>query len=114
MRYWPSVLLVAVLAACQSSVHAVGVVRDARGTGVRGATVSVWRASQPGAARGQTDSAGHFEVVHTGGRRGRVIVQACYPGYAIVQRSWATERELPDTIVLVLRDPAPPDVAAGC
>jgi protocatechuate 3,4-dioxygenase beta subunit len=107
-------LLAAVLAACESHIHATGVVRDARGAGVPGATVSVWRANQPGAARGQTDSGGHFAVDHTGGRRGRVVVQACYPGYAIVQKAWANERDIPDTIVLVLRSPAPAAVAAGC
>ena len=114
MRIGQSILLAAVLTACESPINAAGVVRDARGDGVRGATVSVWRVNQPGAARGQTDSTGHFAVVHTGGRRGRVIVQACYPGYAIVQRAWATEREIPDTIVLVLKEPAAAAVAAGC
>ena len=114
MRNWPTVLLAAVLVACESPVHVAGVVRDASGAVVPGATVSVWRMNQPGNARGQTDSTGHFAVVHTGGRRGRVIVQACYPGYTIVQEGWASEREIPDTIVLVLKASAAPDVAAGC
>ena len=114
MRSWQCLLLAVVLTACESPVHAAGVVRDARGAGVPGATVSVWRTSQPGAARGQTDSTGHFAVDQTGGRRGRVVVQACAPGYAIVQKAWASERDIPDTIVLVLRAPAVPAVAAGC
>ncbi len=114
MRRWRSIFLAALLMACESPIHAEGVVRDARGAGVPGATVAVWRVNQPGAARGQTDSTGHFAVDHTGGRRGRVIVQACYPGYAIVQETWANERDIPDTIVLVLRAPAAAVVAAGC
>ena len=114
MRDWQSILLVAVLTACDSPVHAAGVVRDGRGVGVPGTTVSVWRVEQSGAARGQTDSTGHFAVVHTGGPRGRVIVQACHPGYAVVQQAWADERAVPDTIVLVLREPALADAAGGC
>jgi hypothetical protein len=114
MRDWQCILLVAVCAACNSAVHAVGVVRDGRGVGVPGATVSVWRVEQSGAARGQTDSTGHFEVVHTGGRRGRVIVQACHDGYGIVQQAWPDERAIPDTIVLVLKDSALRKAARGC
>lgn len=114
MRYWQSILLVAVLTACDSSVHAAGVVRDGHGVGVPGATVAVWRVDQSGAARGQTDSTGHFAVVHTGGPRGRVIVQACHRGYAVAQQAWANERAIPDTIVLVLKDATVADVAGGC
>ncbi len=102
------------MAACDSPIHAAGGVRDERAVGVPGTTVSVWRVEQSGAARGQTDSTGHFEVVHTGGPRGRVIVQACHPGYAIVQQAWDDERAIPDTIVLVLRERAMADAAGGC
>jgi protocatechuate 3,4-dioxygenase beta subunit len=114
MRNWQPILLGAVLTACDSPIHAAGVVRDGRGVGVPGATVSVWRVEQSGAARGQTDSTGHFAVVHTGSPRGRVTVQACHSGYAIVQQAWADERGIPDTIVLVLRQPAVADAADGC
>ena len=114
MRNWESVVLVVVLTACDPPIHAAGVVRDGRGVGVPGATVSVWRVDQSGAARSQTDSTGHFAVVHTGGPRGRVIIQACHPGYAVVQQAWASERAIPDTIVLVLTEPDVADAARGC
>lgn len=114
VRNWQSFILGAVMAACDSPIHAAGGVRDERAVGVPGTTVSVWRVEQSGAARGQTDSTGHFEVVHTGGPRGRVIVQACHPGYAIVQQAWDDERAIPDTIVLVLRERAMADAAGGC
>jgi protocatechuate 3,4-dioxygenase beta subunit len=114
MRNWQASFLITVLTGCDSPVHAAGVVRDGRGVGVPGATVSVWRVEQSGASRGQTDNTGHFAVVHTGGPRGRVIVQACRPGFAVVQQAWPNERVMPDTIVLVVRESAPGDAASGC
>ena len=114
MPYCQAIILVAVLTACDSSVHAAGVVRDGRGIGVPGATVAVWRVDQSGAARGQTDSTGHFAIVHTGGPRGRVVVQACGRGYAIAQQAWATEKAIPDTIVLVLKESTAGDATGGC
>ena len=114
MRIWQLILLLTAVAACDSPIHAVGVVRDERGLAVPGATVSIWRVEQSGAASGQTDSTGHFAVVHTGGPRGRVIVQACRPGYAMAQQAWPDERAIPDTIVLVLKEPVVADAAGGC
>ena len=114
MRNWRPILLGVALTACDPSVHTKGVVRDARGVGIAGATVVVWRVEQSGAARAQTDSSGHFALARTGSNRGRVVIQACHPRYAIAQQAWASELTIPDTIVLVMSERAATDTVRGC
>jgi len=114
MRNWQPILLGAALAACDSSVHAAGVVRDTRGVGIPGATVVVWRVEQSGAARAHTDSGGHFNLARDGSSRGRVVIQACHPGYAIAQQAWVSEQDIPDSIVLVLSERTATDTVRGC
>jgi len=103
MRYWRLLLAGMVVAGCDPVVHAQGVVRDSNGVGIPAATVTVWLADDPRMERVRTDSTGHFTLSRFGSTEGRVVLQACHSRYGLAQQVWDDERQIPDSVELILR-----------
>jgi hypothetical protein len=114
IRDWLPVILSAAIAACDPAVHAKGVVRNATGEAVAGATVALWIADDPRVEKVRSDTDGHFEITRFGSQDDSVVVQACHERYGVARQAWANGGAIPDSVVLVVTRVPATDTVRQC